>query len=226
MTTRSQLRSTIRTELNDSGGTPLWADALLNEYINQAIRSYQRELPKEVTASITVVADQAAYNLPADFDPGGRATRVEQPDDTLRNFDPTERTITDSLSMSESSGATRSGAWAYRLWASQIILDPAPRSAGATQNITLDYLAHYAEPAADGDTIATPASDDDILIALVCADSLRWIAMDEAKRVRFEQRGRVARGGPASMAEAYERRAASAIALRKRRVRTSSMQVI
>ena len=162
MTTRATLRTTIRTELNDSGASPLWTDALLNELINQAIRSYSRELPKQSSSTITVVANQEAYNLPADFD---RAVRVEQPDDTIRVFDPLDRGTSDEHSSSESSGATSRGAWGYRIWASKIVLNPIPTSIGSTQNITLDYLARYAEPTADGDTIATPASDDDILQA-------------------------------------------------------------
>jgi hypothetical protein len=223
MTTRSQLRSAIRTELNDSGGATLWSDALLNEFINQAIRTYSRELPREVTTTLIVVASQAAYNLPVDFD---RAIRVEQPDDTIRAYDPRERTLTDDLSMSKSSGAIRRGAWAYRLWANQIILDPTPTTAGANQNITLDYLARYAEPSADGDTIATPASDDDVLAALVCADALRWVGMDESKRVRFQQRGRLGAPSPTSMAEAYERRASVIFAIRKRRIRLRGLEVL
>jgi hypothetical protein len=223
MTTRAQLRASIRAELNDSGGATLWSDALLNEFINQAIRTYSRELPKEITTALTVVANQAAYSLPSDFD---RAIRVEQPDDTIRAYDPRERTLTDDLSMSESSGATRHGAWAYRIWANQIILDPTPTTAGGDQNITLDYLGRYAEPSVDGDTIATPASDDDILAALACADALRWISMDESKRVRFQQRGRLGAPAPTSMAEAYERRANVIFAIRKRRIRIRGLEVL
>jgi hypothetical protein len=219
MTTRSQLRTSIRTELNDSG-TALWSDALLNEFINQAIRHYSRELPKQASTSITVVADTAAYNLPADFD---RAIRVEQPDDTIRVFDPLERTVSDDFGSSEASGATAIGSYGYRVWASQIILTPTPTQAGSTQNITLDYLAVYAEPAADGDTIATPTRDDDILQALVCADAMRWIGADEAKRQRFQQ----ARGAsPGGAAQAYEQRAREAIANRKRRIGVRGLQVI
>src|SRR5436853_6244386 len=88
MTTRTTLRTTIRTELNDSGGTTLWSDAVLNEFINQAIRSYSRELPKQATATITVVAGTDAYSLPSDF---VKAIRVTQPDDTIRVPDPLDR---------------------------------------------------------------------------------------------------------------------------------------
>src|SRR5687767_1383532 len=128
MTTRSGLRQLIRDELNDNAATKLWTDALLSDYINQAIRAYSRELPKQATSTITVVAGTVAYNLPSDFD---RAVRVEQPDDYIRIHDPQERS-----------------AWSYRIWASQIILDPEPTQAGSTYNITLDYLARYAEPTA------------------------------------------------------------------------------
>jgi hypothetical protein len=220
VTTRSQLRTAIRTELNDSGGSPLWSDALLNELINRAIRHYSRELPKQASTSITVVADQDAYNLPSDFD---RAVRVEQPDDTIRVFDPLDRGVSDELGFTERSGATSSGAWSYRVWAGQILLNPVPTAAGSDQDISLEYLARYAEPAADGDTLATPASDDDVLQALVCADAMRWIGSDEAKRARFQQ----SRGAsPGGAAQAYEQRAREAIALRKGRVRVGGLQVI
>lgn len=198
MSTRAQLRQSIRDELNDNSSVKLWSDAQLNQYIVEAVRAYSRELPKETTTTISVVADQEAYSLPSDFD---RAIRVEQPDDRLREHDPTERS-----------------AWSYRIFASQIILDPKPTSAGSTQNVTLSYLARYAEPAADADVIATPASDDDMLIRLACALALRWISTDEAKRQRFERtRGTSAMG----MADAYDQDARRALALRKRRVRMS-----
>ena len=220
MTTRSELRQKVRTELNDSGGSQLWTDALLNELIVQAIRTYGRELPREARTTITIVAGTDAYNLPGDFD---RALRVAQPDDSIRVYDPLERGAGDELGSSQRSGATSHGSWGYRIWAGQIILKPAPTAAGSDQNITLEYLARYAEPSADGDTLATPAYDDDLLIALACADAMRWIGSDEAKRARFErQRG----ASPQGAAETYERRAQTAIASRKRRMHTRAMEVI
>ena len=200
MTLRSALRQSIRDELNDNASVKLWTDALLNTYINEAIRAYSRELPKEVSAQVVVVANQKAYNLPADFE---RALRVEQPDDTIRVHDPNERST-----------------WGYRIFASQIILDPAPTSIGASQDVTLSYLARYAEPTVDGDTIATPASDDDILIRLACAMALQQVSTDESKRQRFERQRGVS---TMSAANAYDQDARRAITLRKRRVRTSAL---
>jgi hypothetical protein len=40
VTTRAQLMTSIRAELNDSGGTKLWSDALLQAWIGDAIRDY------------------------------------------------------------------------------------------------------------------------------------------------------------------------------------------
>jgi len=198
VTTRAQLRATIRSELNDSGGTPLWADALLNEYLAQAIRRYGEQIPEEASATITVVADQAAYALPARF---LAAIRLEQPDDTERIGDPRHP-------------------WSYRVFAGQLMLDPAPTQAGSDQNVTLDYLRWYAEPTADGDALATPSQDDDVLVALVCARALAELATDESKRQRFErQRG----ADPREAAASYERRAAERLTLRTRRIRTGAL---
>ena len=46
MATRATLRTAVRAELNDGGTTQLWSDALLNEWLAEAIRDYGRRLPK------------------------------------------------------------------------------------------------------------------------------------------------------------------------------------
>jgi len=199
VTTRSQLRATVRSELNDSGGTLLWADSLLNEYLNQAIREYSRRLPEEASTTITAVAGQAAYTLPARL---VTVKRIEQPEDQLRL--PGER-----------------HAHSYRVFGGQLILDPAPGSAGSSQDIQLEYLRSYAEPAADGDTLATPAFHDDILVALVCERALRQISADEAKRQRFERD----RGADAlTVARAYQQRAEAFFSEMARVVRSSVLE--
>lgn len=202
MTIRSGLRTSIRDELNDNAAVKIWTDALLNTYISEAIRAYSRELPKEAQAVISAVADQEAYTLPTDFE---RPLRVEQPKDTIRVFDPNERST-----------------YGYRIWNNELLLEPAPTASSppATNDIILNFFARYAEPATDGSLIATPASDDDILVRLACAMALQWISTDESKRQRFER----SRGASAmSMANAYDQDARRAINIRKRRVRTSAL---
>jgi hypothetical protein len=199
VTTRAALRSLIRQELNDAGGTQLWTDSLINEWIAEAIRLYGRSLPKQASANLTTVADQAAYALPADTD---RVLRVEYPEGVPASPDLGSRGICGS----------------YRAFAGNLELNPAPSVSGET--IHLAYLARYAEPSVDGDTLATPAADDDILLRLVVGRALRWITLDEAKRQRFErQRGASA----AEAASLYEREAQDLIHQRKRRVRWATL---
>lgn len=221
MTTRLALRTVIRDELNDNAATKLWSDGLLNTWINEAIRTYSRELPKEVSTTITVVANQASYALPSDLD---RVIRVEQPKDSIRFPISSSRPSADSGQLVDRqdrvTGAARSG---YRVFGSNLILDPEPTAAGADENVRLEYLGRYAEPAADTDVIATPASDDDLLVAVVGARAFTWISADEAKRMRFErQRGASVIG----MARTYNARTDEAFRIRKHRVRPRTLEVL
>lgn len=218
MTTRAQLRGAVRNELNDTGGTPLWSDALLNEWTNQAIRAYSRELPEEASTTIAAVAGQTSYALPARF---RQALRVEQPKDTLRV--PSSPFRVPRSGLSELGTRNSEQRWTYRTFAGSLILDPAPTAAGADHDIKLEYLRSYAEPAADADVLATPAEDDDVLVQLACADALRWIGTDESKRARFErQRG----ASPLAQAALYDRQARQAIATKRDRLRTRTLEVI
>lgn len=222
MTTRAQLRTSIRLELNDSGGTPLWSDSLLNEWINQAIRAYSRELPEEATATITAVADQASYALPARTQ---RVLRVEQPADVVRVRISASRTSPGDLIdlVDFQTGTKSAGAWGYRVFASNLLLDPVPTSTGLDQDIQLEYLRSYAEPTADGDTLATPSSDDEVLICLAAALALTWVGSDEAKRLRYGD----ARGpSPAALATDYRHRAEAVLALKRNQLRTTTLEVL
>ena len=214
---RGELRAMIRGELNDTGGTPLWGDALLNEWINEAIRGYARELPEEASITIVAVAGQESYALPARF---LQVMRVEQPKTIVRRPGTPSRTLPgDAVDFQGRVG--RTGVWAYRMFAGSLILDPAPIAIGADEDIRFEYLRAYAEPAADGDVLATPAMDDEVLIQLTCARALRWIGTDESKRARFERdRG----ASPMAQAEAYEQAALRLMATRQKRVRAGVLQ--
>jgi len=221
MTTRSGLRTTIRTELNDSGGTPVWSTALIDEWINQAIRQYSRELPEEVQATVVVVANQSDYTLPARW---LRVTRVEQPEDILRMPISGSRTTGAALGdlVDFQDRVRGTVAHGYRIFGNELILDPAPTVIGAAEDVRLEYTRVYAQPTTDAEVLATPDQDDDVLIALVASMALRWVAMDEAKRVRYQETRGIS---PGSQAYAYQARAEAAIATRSSRVRTSTLEV-
>lgn len=220
MTLRSALRQSIRDELNDNGATKLLSDALLNEYIAEAIRDYSRQLPEELQATITVVADQTDYTLPTRW---LQVLRVEQPKDTLRI------PVTGGRSPADTGGlvdyqnrVASSGRSAYRIFGNELILDPAPTSIGADEDIRLEYTRYYAEPALDGDTLATPSTDDDVLISLACLRALTWVQGDEAKRVAHEAR----KGLPINQqTEIYRLRAERAVQGRTDRLRVSALQL-
>lgn len=222
MTTRSGLRTTIRQELNDTGGTPLFSDAQLNEWLNQAVRTYSRELPEEASTTVTVVADQASYALPART---LRVMRVEQPKDSLRF--PISGSRTSLAGPGELIDLERrvigAGTHGYRVFGGNLILDPTPTTIGADEDVRLEYLRAYAEPAADNDTLATPATDDNVLVHLVCAAALHHVGTDEAKRVRYQE----ARGTPPGpMATSYRERAMSALASRTNRLRSRTLELV
>ena len=193
MTTRAGLRGLVRAELNDSGGTTLWTDGQLNQWVLEVLRRYSEDFPKEATQTIASVASQADYSLSADC---LRVVRVEHPTGFYRIPDPLsagDMTWDDPAIVKPLEPLQL----AYEVWGAHglrtLTLRPAP--ADAADAIRVRYLATWSEPAADGDTLATPGRDDQLLVWLVCRAALTWIGTDEAKRQRFErERGASAAG--------------------------------
>jgi hypothetical protein len=211
MTTRLELRARVRAELNDAGGTPLWSDALLNQWLDEAIREYGEYFPREADAELTGVAGQAEYALPSDAD---RVLRVEHPDGAFRVA---ARLVGgDVLTVEAIDWSCTSGT--FDAWAGQLVLQPAPDVSG--ESIRVRYLATYATPTSDGATLATPARDDAVLVWSVCRRALRWIDTDESKRQRFERE----RGASAHQAaNEYQREVRAAFDRRARRVRSGRL---
>jgi hypothetical protein len=64
MTTRAELRASLRERLEDTGDAPLWLDAALHEFLSQAIRVYGVAIPLQTTAvTAAVAADTGAAGL-------------------------------------------------------------------------------------------------------------------------------------------------------------------
>jgi hypothetical protein len=222
VTVRSGLRATIRAELNDSGGTPLWSDALLNEWIAEAIRDYGRNLPRQSVEAFSSVAAQAEYALAARC---AAVARVEHPSGCIRVEDPLSPGDDGQLGWAGGGVCAPFGsrlevegaALAYEVWGPPgnmiLTLRPAPTASG--ESIEVRELQTYAEPSADGDTLATPGGDDDLLIWFVCNRALQWLGTDESKRQRWERdRGITAQRA----AGQYERDYRSELRRRQRRV--------
>jgi hypothetical protein len=169
MTTLAELRSGLRTLLNDNAADGyLWADAALNLHLNDAIRSYSRSFPRETEATITTVAGQSEYDLPAAC---VAVVRVEVVGAAGRWL------------LQEGGDAAGTG---YGVYGGKLLLLPAPTAGG--QSITVRYLAPHAILALDADASTVATADADLILAFATARAIQSLATEEAKRQRFEQR--------------------------------------
>jgi hypothetical protein len=216
MTTRAQIRATIRNELNDAGGTPLWSDALLNEWLAEGLRDYGRRAGLAKSQTLVSVAGQAAYTLATD---AIQVTRVEHPTGVYRV--PAPFAAGDVAPTSAAIGVD-SGVGApliYDVWAGTLTLSPPPARAG--ESIVVRYLGAYAEPSGDASVLDVPAREEEAMVFYVCRRALQWIGLDEAKRQRFErQRG----ANPNALARQYAQEYLGVV--RQRHERTTRRLVV
>ncbi len=176
MSTLSELRSGLRTLLNDNAAEGyLWSDAALNLFLNDALKSYSRSLPRERKAVITAVAGQAEYDLPSD------CTTV-----TLVRVE--------GLASKEMIVGGDAFGMGFELYEGKLVLLDPPTTGGHT--IEVGYVAAHAPLISDADVSTAPSADEDLILASAAALALQSLATEEAKRQRFEQRA----GEPASRA--------------------------
>ncbi len=227
MTTRAALKTTIRNLLDDTGASPLWSDTNLNEWINQAIRDYSVEPPREVAVTITAVGGQASYVLPSD---AKRVLRLEQPKFVIRIPVADHRIAVYPPDLGQlvdyQSGVRTATTWTYRVFSGNLILDPAPATSGpGNVDLQLEYLATYPDLVADTDVLATPTISDHILSHLAMALAFDWLISDEEKRFIFESRTGHA---PTSSADFYRELAASEITALKpaQTVKATTLEVL
>lgn len=211
MSTRATLRTTIRAELNDAGATALWATALLDRWIADAIRTWSRDVPRERTWSQTTTVNVASYAVPADWIDG---VRVEHPSGQFRTRAPFVGGDVDPATLVTVDPSVKPAVLLWDVWAGNLVLSPAPSKTGET--ISVRYLAAYTAVADDTTTLDVPAAEEEALVWWVAARALEWVGMDEAKRQRFE----AARGSdPLSVRQAYQARYTGMVSERSRGVR-------
>jgi hypothetical protein len=56
----------VRVQLRDESDAPVFTDAELMTYFGNAIKAYSRVIPLEVSGNLSLIADQADYDLPDD----------------------------------------------------------------------------------------------------------------------------------------------------------------
>jgi len=207
MTTRADIRTRARDELNDNGGVKLWADALLNRWIGDAIKEWSRVVPRDQAWQTTSTANTPSYTLPSDV---LEVVRVEHPPGMFR--------VRGGLHDGDIGPNADMGVWprarpldlSWEQWGGQVFLIPAPGKTG--EAIEVRYKGAYSVPSDDVTALEVEGADEEALVLYACERALQWIGLDEAKRQRFErQRG----ADPLASRQAYER-AFMALARRRR----------
>ena len=196
MTTRAEIRARARDELNDNGVVKVWSDGLLNRWIGEGLREWSRVVPRDQTWQATSTANDPSYVLPSDV---LEVVRVEHPPGVFR--------VRGGLRDGDVSSTADLGEWAgllparllWEQWGGDVVLIPAPDVSG--QTIEVRYKGAYVVPADDVTALEVATGDEEALVLYACARALQWIALDEAKRQRFErERG----ADPATARQAYE----------------------
>jgi len=175
MTTRLDLRMTLRRHLSDTGTHPLWDEPFLNDAITEAIRRYSIPLPRQAVAAIPVTAGDREIEVPEDVN----AMRIVHAfGDHGTPWRRREQNETPPVPGGVSTGyPTGSSIW--RAWGTTIILGmPAPR----TGLWRIEHRANRIEPGDDLSDLDVQPGDEDIILSLAIATALHRRAVDEGKR--------------------------------------------
>jgi hypothetical protein len=203
MTTRLQLRATIREYLEDVSGTPLWSDAALNEFLAAAMRVYGTRFPWQATSATGPIAVGAtSLVLSAGLVAAG-ITAVRD----ARGRDVPRASQRQGPAAIDATGLVQ----AWSVWAGTLRLQ---RPAGGDEVgiWAIDYLAGRELVADDVSQQPVEAGDEPIVVALAAAQAMKRRLVEDAKR------GDPLAGSAEAVAE-FRTEAERLIAARRRRVR-------
>ena len=197
MTTRSDLRASLRIRLEDPTPAPLWTDAVLHDFLREALHRYSARFPRQMTDTIVATGGELALPLVEPVTERDVA-RVYLPDGALL-----PRAVT---------GDPTPG-WSF--WNSTLVLNtPAP--AGSWR---IDRLALRTMPDDDVTSIDLPIGDEEIVVLLAASGALLRRSVEVGKRGQETSSLALVR-----VADAYERAAESLIRARFRRVMGGVLQ--
>lgn len=173
MATREEVRNAVRRRLEDTGGSPLWDDLVLNEAVAAAMLRYGLRVPRELSATVAVAAGATSVPLPVGLDPS-RIVRVldERGEPVSR-----ARTVPDPLLMTTVIPVANL-AQAWRVWDGTLQLER-PATGG---NWRLEYLGPRAVAPDDLATLDLLPGDEEAVVELTVALVLRQRLAADAKR--------------------------------------------
>ncbi len=204
MTTRLELRTAVRRRLEDTGGSPLWDDAALNDFLTEAMRRYGARFPKELSTTVSVTAGTTS----ATVTPSLTAGQVVRVFDSLGQLIPRQQAI-------ESDNAALAGlvtGQAWRWWGSTLVL---AQPAGITGTWQIDYLGGRTLPNDDVTAVEVIPGDEDIVVLLAAASALWRRTIEDGKRGV----GRTAQVTVQAAAETFQNEAERLMSARRRRAR-------
>lgn len=175
MTTRLDLRTSLRERLEDTGTAPLWSDAVLNEWLGQAMRQYGVQMPVQATATTApVMSGVITVALPAGIAAGSvvavrnvAGATVPRCDDRIAGSAPLQ-----------SQGAAQG--WAA--WGGAVRLRRAAAGADELGAWSIDYLGGRELIGNDIDPQPVVAGDEPVIVALAAAMALERRAVESGKR--------------------------------------------
>ena len=198
MTTRVELRVSLRARLEDGGGSPLWDDATLNETLAAAIRAYGAAFPRQATTGVTVPAGATRVVTGTTIDPDRIARVMDAAGIWTPPWPPWE-----------DPPGQRTPGQAWRWWDGDLILaEPAAVSGAGLW--TIEHLTGRTPPATDSDAVDVMPGDEEIVLGFALAAALARRAIEDAKRgIRSDAgiRAETARAGAERLAAQRKRRA-------------------
>lgn len=169
MTTRLDLRTSVRRRLEDTGVNPLWDDAALNDFIADSVRCYGARFPAERT--VTVLAGSNAVSLPVvPAIDSIQIARVTDPNGEVVPRQVVERPFGGERLMPS--------AQAWRWWGQTLFLSR-PAALGTW---SIDYLGGRTAPSDDVSAVDLIDGDGEIVVLMTVATALRRRAVEDGKR--------------------------------------------
>ena len=197
MTTRAELRTSLRHRLEDSGLSPLWPDELLNDAIAGGIRQLSAVAPAERRLSLTLAAGTLTVIPVATDLIGQRIVRV---------FDPKGEQIPHARDVPVEGVSTSGRAQAWRWWKDTLTFSM-PALGGTWQ---IEYVTARAIPTNDTMALDLVPGDEEVVVALALAVALRRRAIEDGKRGSLRGMERLADRAEAAaerLLQHYRRRA-------------------
>jgi hypothetical protein len=175
MTTRLDLRSSLRERLEDTGSAPLWSDAALNAWLGEAVRQYGVQLPVQATSSTApVTAGAITIALPA----GVSAEAVV----AVRNAAGASVPRADDRVAGSAPAQGQGTAQGWTAWGNTLRLRRAAAGGGELGAWSIDSLGGRELIGNDLDPQPVVAGDEPAIVALAAALAIDRRAVENGKR--------------------------------------------